>query len=66
METMKDQDRSACSGQADAHEPGAPALKTRSVRSADLLGAARLLMIEHRGEVYCLRQTSRGKLILTK
>lgn len=66
METTKDPYRSACSGPADAHEPGAPALKTRPVRSTDLLGAARILMIEHRGEVYCLRQTSRGKLILTK
>lgn len=66
METIKDQDRSAWSGPADVHEPGAPTLKTRPVRSTDLLGAARILMIEHRGEVYCLRQTSRGKLILTK
>lgn len=64
METMKNQDRSASC--ALAHEPSAPARKTRPVRSADLLGAARTLMIEHRGEFYCLRQTSRGKLILTK
>lgn len=66
METAKNQHRSTSSGPADTHEPGASALKTRLVRSADLLGAARILMIEHCGEVYCLRQTSRGKLILTK
>lgn len=39
---------------------------TRTVTSADLLGARRALMIEHNGSVYALRVTSKGKLILTK
>lgn len=36
------------------------------VRSAELLGGSRQLHIEHAGEIYVLRQTSKGKLILTK
>jgi len=38
----------------------------RQLRSSDLLGAQREVLIEHAGEVYLLRQTSKGKLILTK
>ena len=38
----------------------------RRVRSADLLGSGREIQIEHAGELYTLRQTSKGKLILTK
>jgi hemin uptake protein HemP len=36
------------------------------VLSRELLGDERELLIEHRGGVYRLRLTSRGKLILTK
>lgn len=36
------------------------------VRSEMLLGPARRLLIEHDGEFYVLRQTSRNRLILTK
>jgi hemin uptake protein HemP len=36
------------------------------VRSETLLQGARALKILHRGEVYTLRLTHRGKLILTK
>lgn len=38
----------------------------RRVSSAELLGHERELMIEHAGEAYRLRATSKGKLILTK
>lgn len=38
----------------------------RRVSSTDLLGACRELLIDHLGEVYVLRHTSKGKLILTK
>jgi hemin uptake protein HemP len=38
----------------------------RRISSAELLGQQRELMIEHAGEVYHLRATSKGKLILTK
>lgn len=34
--------------------------------SAKLFGAAVELLIEHNGELYRLRKTRRGKLILTK
>jgi len=36
------------------------------VSSSDLLGTRRELLIDHLGEVYILRHTSKGKLILTK
>ena len=38
----------------------------RRIRSDDLLGGSREVLIEHFGELYSLRQTSKGKLILTK
>lgn len=44
-----------------AGEPG-----VRLVSSEALLPAGRTLHIEHRGEIYMLRKTRSGKLILTK
>ncbi len=38
----------------------------RQIRSNDLFGGGREVLIEHAGEVYSLRHTSKGKLILTK
>ena len=38
----------------------------RRASSSDLLGTRRELLIDHLGEVYVLRHTSKGKLILTK
>jgi hemin uptake protein HemP len=38
----------------------------RQLASRDLLGGGNELQIEHNGEIYTLRQTSKGKLILTK
>ena len=38
----------------------------RKLASRDLLGGGNDLQIEHNGEIYTLRQTSKGKLILTK
>ena len=38
----------------------------RHVRSTDLFGDCREVLIEHSGEFYSLRRTSKGKLILTK
>ena len=38
----------------------------RQIRSADLLGNDDALAIQHQGELYILRQTRAGKLILTK
>lgn len=36
------------------------------VDSATLLGSAKVVWIHHRGEMYALRETRNGKLILTK
>ena len=38
----------------------------RTIKSSELLGGGNELLIEHNGGVYSLRQTSNGKLILTK
>ncbi|WP_181705130.1 hemin uptake protein HemP [Chthonobacter rhizosphaerae] len=38
----------------------------RVLASADILDGSTEVMITHRGEVYRLRQTKLGKLILTK
>ncbi len=41
-------------------------LERKRFHSPDLFGAANELVIEHAGEEYRLRITSKGKLILTK
>ena len=38
----------------------------REITSAELLGTGREIRILHADEVYTLRQTNKGKLILTK
>lgn len=38
----------------------------RQIRSDELFDGRRAVLIEHSGELYTLRQTSKGKLILTK
>ena len=47
---------------ASAGKPTSP----RKVSSEELLNGDRELWIEHDGEIYRLRLTSRGKLYLTK
>ncbi len=37
-----------------------------SITSESLFGGSRQILIQHEGETYTLRITSRGKLILTK
>lgn len=44
----------------------APTPGSRSIDSATLLGPGGELFIQHREQVYRLRLTSQGKLILTK
>ena len=62
---------------ADSQEPTPPDPKAdpqeaeptdavRLVRSIDLLGGEREILIEHDGQVYRLRLTRSGKLILHK
>jgi hemin uptake protein HemP len=50
-------------------QPGLPAAmhgEVKRISSDTLLGGAQEVQIEHRGALYRLRQTSLGKLILTK
>jgi len=43
-----------------------PARARREITSAELFGSGREIYIRHAEEIYTLRQTSKGKLILTK
>jgi hemin uptake protein HemP len=43
-----------------------PAQPRRVITSAELFGGAREIHIRHADEIYTLRQTNKGKLILTK
>jgi hemin uptake protein HemP len=49
----------------DAANP-LPSAVCRKMTSRDLFASGNELQIEHRGEIYTLRLTSKGKLILTK
>ena len=54
-------------GGADAPPAGSePRQGLRRIDSAGLLAGAREIEIDHRGELYRLRCTNKGKLILTK
>lgn len=47
--------------------PGATAARhRREITSAELFGEAREIKIRHSDDVYTLRRTNKGKLILTK
>ena len=46
--------------------PDAATSVTRCWRSDELLAGASAVLIEHQGQVYQLRATRQGKLILTK
>jgi hemin uptake protein HemP len=53
------------SKQPNLTRPVAPCQAT-VVHSQQLLAGQRLIVIEHHGERYVLRETNQGKLILTK
>lgn len=53
-------------GTQEAGMESASPLGGRLLSSTDLLEGRRQLRIEHQGEIYTLRVTSKGKLILTK
>lgn len=44
----------------------APGARLRRINSRELLGAAQEVEISHTGQIYRLRLTALGKLILTK
>jgi hemin uptake protein HemP len=60
------QSNSASPATAADPRPGSPIHARREVTSAELLGNSREIHIRHADEIYTLRQTSKGKLILTK
>jgi hemin uptake protein HemP len=60
---VKPRDTMQETSRAGRAEPSAP---VRRVATETLLGGARELILEHRGELYRLRVTANGKLILTK
>lgn len=51
---------------SDIIETAKQPIKADLVESQQLLGPAGKVEIQHRGEIYQLRQTRAGKLILTK
>ena len=54
---------------APRQQPDNKALSARGrriVKSSELLVAGQVLLIDHGGEIYSLRETCTGKLILTK
>ena len=57
---------SEANGEPKDAAPAQAADPARTVRSRDLLGNLRVLRIEHNGEIYLLRITRNGRLILTK
>lgn len=56
-------------GKPDWEAASAPAMENADksrLRSTEIFKGAREVVIEHEGEEYRLRRTSKGKLILTK
>ena len=62
---MTEQDSAARLGHRGTTPPGCTAPR-KTLSSHDLLAGHRDVIIVHRCEVYCLRETRQGKLILTK
>ena len=64
---MNERDRPAGTASADSAARAATTLVARrAVPSSELFQGRREVTIEHNGETYSLRQTSKGGLILTK
>lgn len=66
MNNQSDKAGTAISENAVVVSPPVQVERSRIIKSADLLGKAREIVIEHGREEYRLRHTSQGKLILTK
>ncbi|WP_156092692.1 hemin uptake protein HemP [Rhodovibrio salinarum] len=66
---MSDEPQRSSAGQ-DRHDGAQPAAvstrRSSTLHSRDLLAGQHEVFIEHRGALYRLRETSQGKLILTK
>jgi hemin uptake protein HemP len=57
---------SGATSTAQAEPASRPVAARRMTSTRELLGGGNEVQIEHNGEIYTLRQTSKGKLILTK
>ena len=64
MSTREETKREAGGQSAPIKTAGPP--PPRTLKSSELLGPAHEVRIDHHGETYSLRRTSKGKLILTK
>jgi len=51
---------------AEAAVPKATSANARTFKSGEIFADAQEIIIEHEGDQYRLRRTSKGKLILTK
>lgn len=63
---VNDSDEGGGAGSCRTHGRQPDAAGIRTLRSADLFADAREIVIDHCGDRYRLRCTSKGKLILTK
>lgn len=63
---MGELDQDPPPSRAGAPSDAQAATPVRRIHSRELLGAAAEIEIEHAGQIYRLRRTSLGKLILTK
>jgi hemin uptake protein HemP len=61
---MKDEKKAGQPGAGSA--PQQAARTRREITSAELFSGGREIHIRHADEIYTLRQTNKGKLILTK
>jgi hemin uptake protein HemP len=74
LEVALDRGRGTAAGQPapERIHPGTDGIavdtaeRIRTVTSAELLGARGIVGIEHNGQLYTLRRTRHGRLILTK
>lgn len=61
---MLKENKTAGSGSSGAPKAAYP--QRRLIDSQELFAGKREIIIDHAGSEYCLRQTSQGKLLLTK
>lgn len=62
----RNRDRGADGGPGGAARAGGTPHRPKTLNSADMFAGGDEVIIEHKGAQYRLRQTSQGKLILTK
>jgi hemin uptake protein HemP len=66
MKTVEQPEEALATAGQQGSAGGRAAVPRRTTTTRELLAGGNELQIEHNGEIYTLRQTSKGKLILTK